>query len=83
MNAQQKVDAINRHPVGTEVTYWPILHRGGKRTRIRNAAYVDAAGQPVIFVEGVRGCVHTDHIEIGSLMDANSPCFSQEFEHLW
>lgn len=83
MNAQEKVNAINRHPVGTKVVYWPILHKGGKRTRIRHQAYVDAAGQPVIFVDGVSGCVHTDHVEIGSLMDKDSSCFSTEFDHKW
>jgi len=83
MTPQQKVDAINRNGIGTKVVYWPILHKGGKRTRIRHAAYVDAACQPVIFVEGVSGCVHTDHVEIGSLMEKDSPCFSKEFEHRW
>lgn len=83
MTAQEKVDLINRNGIGTNVVYWPILHKGGKRTRIRREAYVDYAGQPVIFVEGVSGCVHTDHVEIGSFMEKGSPCFSKEFDHLW
>ena len=83
MTPQQKVDAINMNHIGTNVVYWPILHKGGKRTRIRHEAYVDSAGQPAIFVEGVPGCVHTDHVEIGSLMGNDSPCFSKTFDHRW
>jgi len=83
MTAQQKVDAINEYPIGTEVVYWPILHKHGKRTKIRGKAHVSYSGQPVIFVEGVNGYVHTDHVEIGSLMERDNPCFSKGFDHKW
>jgi hypothetical protein len=46
MTAQEKVDAINRNGIGTNVVYWPILHKRGERTRIRHAAYVDADSSP-------------------------------------
>jgi len=83
MDAQEKVNLINRNDVGTKVVYWPILHKGGKRTTIRHKAYIDCAGQPVIFVDGVSGCVHTDHVEIGSLMESDSTCFDKSFNHRW
>ena len=83
MTAQEKVDAVNKNPVGTNVTYWPTLHKNGRRTKIRHPAYVDAAGQPVIFCEGIAGCVHTDHIQFGTLVATDSPIYDKEFNHRW
>ena len=83
MDAKTKVDLLNENDIGTNVTYWPSLHREGKRTKIRSKAFISESGTPVVFVDGVNGYVSTDHVEIGSLMDVNSPCFSKTFRHLW
>jgi hypothetical protein len=83
MTPEQKIDAMNRNPIGTEVVYWPTLHRAGKRTKTRSAAFLSNSGTPVIFVEGVSGYVHVEHVEIGSLMPTDSPCFDNNFQHLW
>ena len=83
MTPQQQIEAINRNPIGTNVIYWPTLHRSGKRTKIRSEAFISNSGAPVIFVEGISGYVHVGHIEIGSLMRTDSPCFCTDFQHLW
>ena len=83
MTPEQQVSAMNRNPIGTHVVYWPTLHRGGKRTKTRGEAFLSNSGAPVVFVDGVSGYVHVGHIEIGSLMPTDSPCFDPEFQHLW
>jgi hypothetical protein len=83
MTPEEKVKAINKKPVGTAVIYWPVFHKNGKRTHIKSAAFLSKSGSPVIFLDGIVGYVHTDHVEIGSLMSADSPCFDREFQHRW
>ncbi len=85
MTPEQQVAAFNSNPIGTKVVYWPMLplHRAGKRTKTRSAAFLSNSGEPVVFVEGVRDYVHVEHIEIGSLMPTDSPCFDASFQHLW
>lgn len=83
MTPEQQIDAMNRNPIGTDVVYWPTMHRAGKRTKTRSAAFLSKSGTPVIFVEGVSGYVHIEHVEIGSLMPTDSPCFDNNFQHLW
>jgi hypothetical protein len=83
MTPTQQVEAMNRNPIGTDVVYWPTLHRAGKRVKTRSEAFLSNSGTPVIFVEGVSGYVHVEHVEIGSLMPIDSPCFDTEFQHLW
>lgn len=83
MTFEQQVAAMNRNPLGTEVVYWPTLHRAGKRTRTRSKAFISSSGTPVVFVDGVSGYVHVGHVEIGSLMPTDSPCFDASFQHLW
>ena len=83
MTKSEQVKLMNRNPLGTNVTYWPTLHKNGKRTRTRSAAFLSKSGAPVIFVDGIPGYVHIEHVEIGSLMRTDSPCFDAEFPHLW
>jgi hypothetical protein len=61
---QRTIDAFNKHyPVGSECLYWEKLPFGPKKeTRIRQAAFTAASGQPVCFVEGVDGHVSIFHI---------------------
>lgn len=52
-------------PVGTEVFYHPVI--GGiesRRTKVTHAAYVLSGHTAVCFVEGVRGCVALDALEV-------------------
>jgi len=83
MTLEEKINAINENPIGTAVTYWPIFHKNGKCTYIKSAAFLNKSGTPVIFLDGIAGYVHTDHVEIGSLMPTDSPCFDKEFKHRW
>lgn len=57
-------EAIKKH--GNEVTYFPVLGRkdGAKKTFVRGDAFLDGSGFPVVFVEGVRGYVAVENIEI-------------------
>ena len=85
MTPKQQVEAMNRNKIGTNVVYWPTLplHRSGKRTKIRSAAFLSKSNSPVIFLEGIAGYVHVEHVEIGSLLPTDSPCFDANFPHLW
>ena len=83
MTTEQQIDAMNQNPIGTRVVYWPTLHRAGKRTMTRSKAFLSNSGAPVVFVDGIPGYVHIEHVEIGSLMRTDSPCFDANFEHLW
>lgn len=78
----EEVMLFNENPVGTEVTYWPVRHRNGKRTKTRSKAFVSNSGSPVVFVEGVAGYVSIEHIDIGSLKVDHSG-MSKDFPHLW
>lgn len=91
MSSQKKVDAFNSTAkVGTNITYWPklnmqglIIHKNGKRTTTRSVAGVHN-GDPVVFINGVEEYVHLDHVQIGeSIVQEDSPCFDEEFIHLW
>ncbi|PQO39378.1 hypothetical protein C5Y96_05855 [Blastopirellula marina] len=48
-----------RHPVGSVVWYWHTLKPGSEvtETTVTRPAALMPSGEPVTFVEGVRGCV--------------------------
>ena len=91
MNIYQAIEAFNeRAPVGTRAVYWPtvgvngiIMHKGGKRTHTRSEAFLSKSGYPVVFLEGIAGYVHIDHVDLYSLMPTCSPCFDADFKHRW
>ena len=83
MTPQEQVTVFNKNPVGSQVTYWPVLHRDGKRTTTRSEAFLSKSGTPVVFVEGVSGYVHIEHVQFGRLIDLDSPCFDENFDHRW
>jgi hypothetical protein len=48
-------------PIGTHVLYHSVIGEGvGVPTRTRSVAYVLSGHTPVIFVEGIAGCVALD-----------------------
>ena len=52
-------------PLFTVVDYHPVIGEpSARRTRTRSVAYVLSGHSPVVFVEGVAGCVHLDAITI-------------------
>lgn len=57
-----RCDEWNRnHPVGTQVEYHPVIKDPAhKVTKTRSEAYVMSQHTPVVFVEGVAGCVSLD-----------------------
>ncbi len=62
---QKQCDNFNaRTPVGSMVRVWTAV-RGegpGKVGLVRYRAYVLSGHTPVVFVEGIRGCVALSHV---------------------
>ena len=83
MTEADKAAALNQHPIGAQVTYWPTMCRDGRRTRTRSKAFLSASGTAVVFLKGVAGYVSVDHVEIASMTDAGSKRLDPAFEHLW
>lgn len=56
------------YPVGTPVQYFSVLPRGGEpgtppvRATVREPAFVLSGHSPMVFLDGVRGCVHINHV---------------------
>ena len=68
-SARRLVAAFNgRHRVGDQVLYRPVL--GLPETRgatVRGEAFIDAGGQPVVQLAGIRGgTFHVLHVEAGT-----------------
>lgn len=64
-NAQAMAERFNREfPVGTHVWYWQSLPFGPVvETFVRSEAFVSHGGDPVAFLHGVSGYVHTEHVQ--------------------
>jgi hypothetical protein len=58
-------DFNKQHPVGTPVRYTSDFTQANQplTTRTRSSAQILASGKPVIWIEGVAGCVALSHIE--------------------
>lgn len=65
---ERRVREFNeRHPVGTPVVTFKLMYplrEPGPRTRTRTAAFVLEGHSPVVWVEGLGGCVHLDAIQV-------------------
>ena len=61
------------YPVGTAVTYWPVLPAWPdcppRPTRTRTPAWKLSGGRPLVSVEGQSGGVALSHVEIRVLDD--------------
>jgi hypothetical protein len=53
-----------KHPIGTAVRFWPGVKEGdGRLGATRSEAYVDSAGQAVVFITDYAGYVALSHVE--------------------
>lgn len=52
------------YPVGTAVTYFPIMGEEGRETKTRSEAWELGHGAVVVLVEGQTGGVSIDHLAI-------------------
>ena len=51
-----------KHPIGTEVTFWPGAREGdGRISKTRSSAW-DVCGQPVVLVKGYAGGIALTHV---------------------
>jgi hypothetical protein len=91
MRNTDKIDRCNQHTVGENVVYCPAKYNDGtlmfkncKRTTTRSRAFLNNSNEPVIFLNGISGYVHVDHIVFGgSLVENDSPIYDKKFKHLW
>ena len=65
VTAGGKVERFNeRHPVGTQVRYWPAMRSGeGRWSVTRTPAWLVGGHTPCVSVEGYPGGIALTHIE--------------------
>ena len=61
-----------KHPQGTEVSYWTLEKVGpGRRGRTRSAAWLVSGPTPVVLVTGASGGVALTHVELAPSASAS------------
>lgn len=82
---QETVDHWNRkHVVGSPVRYWRALPSGPTLdTRTRSEAFLDDAGQPVVFVAKVSGYVSLWHVLPAGELAREAPPYDLGAEYDW
>jgi hypothetical protein len=85
---QRMADAVEAwnlaHPEGTEVIYWPVKFRSGRRTVTTGPAFLAPKGIALISVEGTVNFVALDRVQARAGMATEDGIdWATDFSHRW